>query len=96
MANRFYLDREIVKKVKDQDSIPVLKIYDDYGTDCYIVESLPEDDLDCLKMCIDLYKEERCEQDNVLDGLFESEKGINIDNTFYDWDEIKHLFDDWK
>jgi len=95
MSNRYQLCRQTRIDVKDNISTLYLVISDDFGEDSYIVDSFPDDDLECLEICITQQKEEQYRSNEVLDGLFESQKGIDIDNTWYDHDEISHLFDKW-
>jgi len=76
-----------------------VRVYDNY---CHTYhteldwESTPDDDMEILKYCIDV----ACEDNEVARGFFDSveemESGVFVGNTWYDWDEIKHLFEEVK
>lgn len=66
------------------------RIYDDYGqTYLNTWESIPKDDMDILQKVMD-------EADETADAMFsfilEHEHGIYINDNWWDWDEIKHIF----
>jgi hypothetical protein len=94
MSNRANLERQKVTKIKTGETLNQLLLFDDYGENTYIVESIPDDDLECLIECIKQHKEEQYRQ-GVLDNTYESEKGISIDGTWYDWEEIYPLFKEY-
>ena len=95
MSNRYCVERLEIKFIATNEVDKTLRVFDDYETNDYILETFPDDDLECLKMCIEQQLEKQFDY-HTLDGLFEDQKGVDIDGTFYDWDEIKHLFKDWK
>ena len=55
-------------------------------------EDIPETDIDALQYLIDYGSDESSNICDVIDSLLEYQKGLTINNTYYDWDEIKHLF----
>lgn len=53
-----------------------------------------DDDLELLKMVIHIAKEDGLESiRNILTNLQENERGMNIEGTWYDWDEIKDILE---
>jgi hypothetical protein len=96
MSNQTKIERQIVIKQKSGDVFLTILIFDDFGEDSYIVEHLPVNDLDCLKACIEQQRRERYGSYEVLDNLCNSKKGLSIDGTWYDWDDIQHLFDNYE
>ena len=69
------------------------RMYDNYGTaynNCS--EGLIEDDMQLLR-----YVKIATTKDRTLAAFFnyikECESGIEINNTWYDWEEIKDIFD---
>lgn len=66
-------------------------IYDGYGKG-YVndLESVVDNDLELLKILVD-------SDDEVIQGIIghvrESEKGMMLCDTWYDWDEIKNVLD---
>ena len=91
MSNRANLEREEVKKIRTGIVQKQLVLFDDYGENTYIVETIPNEDLACLEICIQQHTEEQYTQ-GVLENIYEEEKGINIDDTWYDWKEIYPIF----
>lgn len=66
------------------------RIYDEYGkTYNNTWESIPTDDLQVLA---EVLKDDDDVTRSVLDFVEENENGISINDTYYDWAEIKHLF----
>lgn len=65
------------------------RIYDDYGN-AYDsnLESVPTG-LDLLSLAMESEDEVTIA---IIDSILENKKGISIDGTYYDWDEIKHLW----
>ena len=53
-------------------------------------ESIPENDLDVLQKCLDSEDEIFI---GMMDTLLENQSGVYINGTWYDWDEIKHLWE---
>jgi hypothetical protein len=51
-------------------------------------EAMIEDDLDLLRYAI---KNAGNGGDEILDSVIENEKGILINDNWYDWDEIKDI-----
>ena len=64
-------------------------VYDDYGNTFLQFESVIEDDMDLLKM---VNKSENDIAQAIISHVKENEKGIKISGTYYDWDEISHIF----
>lgn len=95
MSNRVHLERLTVIHQKNKQAIETLRVFSDDGEDSYTFFELPKDDLECLKNCIETQKEEHWDGCKVLQGMKDQELGISIDDTFYSWDEIKHLFEGW-
>ena len=65
------------------------RLFDDYGqTYCNIGSYLIEDDLELLQFAMensDDYSR------TLFKFLIEDQKGLNINNSWYDFDEIKHI-----
>jgi hypothetical protein len=67
-----------------------VRVYDDHDQ-AYdnTWESTPDDDLDVLEKVLE------CDNEairGIMDFVKENEKGVDIDGTYYDWDEIKDCF----
>ena len=67
------------------------RLYDDYAQSYdNNMESLPDDDLEFLKLVLGL------DHSDVVTEIFafieEEHTGLDINGNWYDWDDIKHLF----
>jgi len=96
MSNRAYIETVEVKRTYgDITSWNEVRVYDDYEGGEVLLPTKDvgvslEDDLSILQYC------DNCDESiglsNVIDSLFKNKKGITINGTWYDWDEIKHIF----
>ena len=98
MSNRAYLETIECKRTKGgigQTWIEA-RIYDDYNTGEIIIPPDNgvdiENDLDILQYCKDYGSDDSAGMCDVIDSILEYQKGITINATFYDWNELKHLF----
>jgi len=99
MSNRIYLEAREIKILKTGETWQELHISDDYS--CFSLDTaingeefiIPDDDLGKLKAIIDFHKEGGGEDLNgIINYLQSEERGILIEDTYYEWEEIKHLF----
>lgn len=96
--NRIIMQRREVKMVKTgQVWLEVCMFETDgmNGLDSMGLETLPDDDMALLEMVITeelklSASEPIC---NLLNYMWEQHQGIEIDGTEYEWDAIKHLFE---
>ena len=101
MSNRIYLEAREVKILRTGDTWQELHLSDDYSS--YSIDkmntprdtfSIPDDDFDKLKLFIEAQEEGGCEElDGLLGYMIIDEKGITIEDNYYEWKEIKHLFE---
>jgi hypothetical protein len=89
MSNRSFLESVTISNNKTKEESYAIKIYDDYVTAILSVENAIYDDFYILKTAISSKDEVA---NGILDHIREMEKGLYIFETWYDWDEIKHLF----
>lgn len=80
--NRVYLDN--VQKKGDKG----FNFYDEYINVTQFIGETPTDDLELLHMVVD-----HCtpEASDLIDFCIEEERGIEINDTFYEYEEIKHI-----
>ncbi len=73
-----------------------VRAYDDYNRgDSQITPDSGvdlENDLDILQYCKDYGSDESKGICDVIDSLLEYAKGVIINGTEYNWEEIKHIF----
>ena len=76
------------------------RIYNDYGqTYTNTWDSIPNDDLEVIQKCIEDFKGISDfgiphPADILFDHITENECGVYVGNKFYEWEEIKHLFEE--
>jgi len=94
MSNRVYANVNKVENVKTGKIYYEIDIYDayEYGSIDIEKEQIPATDLDLLQHLIDYGSDESEKITGILDFLLEHGKGITINDTLYDWGEIKHLW----
>lgn len=91
MSNRVTITSTKFVNTKEGHDTLGFRMYDDEGQ-AYdnTWDAIPDNDLDVLaKIKDESYNKEVVA---MLDFIQENENGISIDGTWYDWDEIKHLF----
>lgn len=89
MANQVCLQRTEFKNLSDGKTSTGWRIYDDYGQTYNNLGEAPENDLELLEFV----KQNGDDVSNtIMNFIHEDEKGIEINGTWYDWDEIKHLW----
>ena len=100
MSNQVYLETVEVKRTYKPDEALWIeaRIYDNYNSGDTIIPKEDcgvnlEDDLSILQFCKDYGSDENAGICDIIDSLLENQKGLTINGTFYDWEEIKHLFD---
>lgn len=71
-----------------------IEIEDDYnsGSVSLDIEEMPKTDLDALQYLIDFGTDLSKDVSDLVDAILEYEYGVYINNTPYDWVDIKHLF----
>lgn len=96
MSNRYYSNINKVENVKTGDIYYEIDIFDDYGYGSVDVteEQTTMNDMETLQYLKDIGSDMSSGVCGVIDGLFEQQKGITINKTFYDWDEIKQVFEE--
>jgi hypothetical protein len=90
--NRITLQPTIFENHPQGDKTYGYRIYDNHGqTYCNTWESIPDDDVEILSMIME--DGDDIAQD-ILSFMHEQGSGLYIGDEWYDWDEIKHLFDE--
>jgi hypothetical protein len=90
MSNRISIDPTEFVNIRSGSKTFGVRVYDDYGC-AYdnTWESIPDDDMDIIEKVLE------CENEVIRDMMNfvkEEEKGIDIDGTYYEWDEIKECW----
>ncbi len=92
MANLVRVEPTEFRNLRSETSTLGVRVYDDYDQ-AYdnTWEKIPEDDLDILRV---LRESDDKAIVAMLDHIEEHKTGVEIGGTFYDWDEIKHIFEE--
>ena len=96
MSSKVNITTTEFKNIKTGNKTLGVRIYDDYGQsydNCW--ENIPDDDFDVLRKVLT----DSCDSNNIsamMDFVAEHETGVCINNQWYDWEEIKHIFDENK
>ena len=93
MSNRIYIDVNKIENHKTKEVYYSIKAGDDYSSGSVRIEKkdIPKEDIDILKYCLALESMPEGMKD-AIDSVSEFGKGININDTFYEWAEISYLF----
>jgi ethanolamine utilization protein EutP (predicted NTPase) len=88
MANQIDIVPTEFKDTHDGTVTLGVRVYDNYEQ-FYINtwKNIPDDDLDLLDKVL-----MEAGDSDIFCYLQEEEKGVTIRDTYYEWDEIKHLF----
>jgi hypothetical protein len=98
MSNRAnIIQQTTIEKHSGRESKEVV-VSDDYGMGVIDLEgrsdTFYDNDLELLKMVIHIITEDGLESINhVLINVQDNERGMNIEGTWYDWDEIKDILE---
>ena len=92
MSNRATIEPTEFTNIRTGMKSHGVRVYDDYGqTYDNTWAFIPDDDMEILE------KVKNSDDEIVvaiIDHLVEMQKGITIGDNWYEWDDIKHLFDE--
>jgi len=91
MGNRVTIEPTKFENVRSGESTYGVRVYDDHAQSYdNNWESIPDDDLEVLKLVT------YCSDEAIsamMSFVQENEKGIEIGDTWYEWEQIKSIFD---
>jgi hypothetical protein len=93
MSNKITIQATKFENVPQGTVTQGFRIYDNESSlydNCF--DFIPLDDLDFLEKVIAAHNVGQDEIRNLIEWIAESESGVEINGTWYDWDEIKPLF----
>jgi len=89
MSNHVVIQPTEFKNIPQGTSTLGVRIYDNYGVSYDNTwKSIPDDDLEIFKMCIDL----ECGLP-FFEYILEHNASVSIGDVLYDWEQIKHFFE---
>lgn len=94
MSNRAHIISTEFTNIHSGEKSIGVRIFDDYYAG-YVNhwDDLPDDPMQLLRRCIDEASGDDA-MTSLFDNIQEFEKGCYIDDSWYDWEQIKHVFDD--
>jgi len=98
MSNQATIQQETTIIHKTQQKTKSVCVFDDYGYGSICLDdycdTFYEDDLELLEFVLETVRTGASEAvDGVLSSVFEDEKGMTIENTWYDWKQLKPVFE---
>ena len=91
MSNHLYIEPTVFTNQRTEIVTYGVRVYDDYFTSYDNTwESIPTDDMAVLARVIDNSNDEI---GIALDDIEKNKSGVYIGDAWYEWDEIKHLFE---
>ena len=94
MSNRCHIVRTEFKNIFDGEVTYGFRLYDDYESmysNLYEASIKDMSDMDLLREARELCRDK---DSDVFASLCENEDGIDIDGTYYEWDEIKSVLEE--
>ena len=92
MSNRATIEPTEFVSIKTGRKSYGIRVYDDYGqTYDNTWDIIPVGDMEILSRVKDSDDDTMVA---IIDHLIEFQKGISIGDNWYEWDDIKHLFED--
>ena len=101
MSNRMFIVPTEFKDIRTGHITKGVRCSDDYANFySNLWESIPNDDLEFLALCLEeFYFESKYsaidknkEYHMFFEWIVENQKGVWIGETYYEWGQIKHLF----
>ena len=86
MSNSVYIEANRVGEGKYH-----ITVSDNYADGIYTTDK-NLGGLEILQHCVDFGSDENKEVCAIIDFVLEHQIGVNINSIFYEWDEIKHIF----
>ena len=95
MSNHISVDVNKVTNIVSNNSYYEISITDAYNIGSINIEEeqIPKTDIEALRYLKDMGSDVSNEICDILDAILEYKYEITINDTNYEWDEIKHIFD---
>jgi hypothetical protein len=93
MSNRVYIEVCKVESLYDHHISYNIRMNDTYNDGFFEIEAPIDDDLEVLRTCKDIGSDMSKNVSDIIDSILEYQKGVAINGTYYDWEEIKKVFE---
>jgi len=99
MGNRASIEQQTITVKYNGEEDKIIAIFDDYGQGSLSLaeycDTFYDDDLELLLAVLERIQETTGIEnvENVIDNVYENKKGMSIEGEWYDWEQIKPIFD---
>ena len=98
MSNQAFIQQETHIVHKTQHTTKSVNVFDDYGQGSICLDSFCDsfyaDDMELLEFVLETVRTGEYEAvDAALSSVYEDEKGMYIESTWYQWEQIKPVFE---
>lgn len=98
MSNKAYIQQVTTTTHKTKQTTKSVSVFDDYDQGSICLDdhrdTFFEDDMELLLFVLETVKTVGLEDVNdVLDSVYGNKKGMVIEDTWYDWDQIEPVFE---
>ena len=97
MSNKVIIQQETTITHKTKATTKSVVVYDDYGAGSICLDeycdTFYEDDIELLLFVLETVRTGASEAvDTILSSVYEDEKGMEIEGTWYNWEQIKPVY----
>jgi len=101
MSNPIYIQILEMKRINHSDSekFHMCRVSDEYEDGFFDIaepeedkDNIYNDNLALLKECWNMGFDVSKQISNIMDSIVEYQKGVTINEKYYEWGEIKHIF----
>lgn len=94
MSNKAYIQQITTITHKTKETTKSVSVFDDYEQGSILLEKFFEDDMELLMFVLEKAKTVGLDDVNeVLDSVYGNKKGMDIEGTWYDWEQIEPVFE---
>ena len=84
--------QKVEKTYSEEEARFEIVVSDNYQEGSLPVDEIPDDPMEILQLCKDIGSDVSKAVCDIIDWVLENGVGVNINDDFYDWDAIKHIF----
>jgi len=94
MSNKAVIQQVTTITHKTKETSKSVSVFDDYEQGSILLDEFFDDDMELLKFVIkESQKPELQAVYDVLDSVYAYKKGLEIEGTWYDWEQIEPFFE---
>ena len=97
MANIASIERREIRTLRNGKTWKEAYIFDDYGNGSFRFDTLPDDDLELLRLVLNEQTEGGYESiEQIFDYVIQEKTSVFIDGKYYEWEQVKTIFDEYQ